>query len=89
MQGRANDQIKIKESADLIGSGSRALLESKIALQDEAEGEVLNELNARAAEAKGHVECTEIIKNNAIARAVPIVNVQHPQAKVTHEAATN
>lgn len=87
MQGMENDRIKIKETAELAGRGSRALLESKIALQDKAQGEVLNELNATAAESRGHVECTEIIKDDATARAVPIVNVQHPRAKVTHEAA--
>ncbi len=87
MQGKKDDRIKIKETADLNEPGARALLESKIALQDEARGEVLNELNAFAAEAKGHVECTEIIKDQATARAVPIVDVRHPQAKVTHEAA--
>jgi len=35
----------------------------------------------------GHVDCTEIIKDQAVARAIPIVDVRHPEAKVTHEAA--
>ncbi len=87
MQGQKSDKLKIRETADLIGSGARALLESKLALQDEASGEVLNELTASAPGAKGHVECTEIIKDDATARAVPVVDVQHPEAKVTHEAA--
>jgi Fe-S cluster assembly scaffold protein SufB len=29
----------------------------------------------------------EIVKDNAVAKAVPIVKVTHPLAKVTHEAA--
>ena len=87
MQGREDDRIRIKEAADLTGRGARALLESRLALQDRARGEVLNELNAAAPDSRGHVECTEIIKNEASARAVPIVDVQHPSAKVTHEAA--
>ncbi|SDL28949.1 SufB/SufD family protein [Halarsenatibacter silvermanii] len=87
MQGQKSDKLNIRETADLIGSGARALLESKLALQDEAAGEVLNELTASAPGAKGHVECTEIIKDDATARAVPVVDVQHPEAKVTHEAA--
>ena len=61
--------------------------ETKIALQDEAEAEVLNELTALAPGAKGHVDCTEIIKDDAVARAIPIVDVRDPGAKVTHEAA--
>ncbi|MFO7946808.1 MAG: SufD family Fe-S cluster assembly protein, partial [Armatimonadota bacterium] len=35
----------------------------------------------------GHVDCREIIQDNGVARAVPIVEVRHPQAHVTHEAA--
>jgi hypothetical protein len=33
------------------------------------------------------VDCREIIKDRAIGRAIPIVQVTHPLAKVTHEAA--
>ncbi|MFW6029000.1 MAG: SufB/SufD family protein [Halanaerobiales bacterium] len=87
MQGYADDKIKIREAGDLIGQGARGYLETKIALQDEAEAEVLNELTALEDGAKGHVDCTEIIKDDAIARAIPIVDVRNPGAKVTHEAA--
>jgi len=37
--------------------------------------------------ARGHVDCMEIVKDRAVARAIPIVNVTHPLAKVKHEAA--
>jgi Fe-S cluster assembly scaffold protein SufB len=37
--------------------------------------------------AKGHVDYIEIVKDRAVTRAIPIVNVTHPLAKVTHEAA--
>ena len=87
MQGYADDKIKIREAGELLGKGARGYLETKIALQDEAEAEVLNELTALAPGAKGHVDCTEIIKDDAVARAIPIVDVRDPGAKVTHEAA--
>ncbi|MGM0501003.1 MAG: SufB/SufD family protein [Bacillota bacterium] len=87
ISGYEDDQIKIKENADLRGANARGLLETRIALQDEAKAEILNEMTAYAAGAKGHVDCTEVIKDNAHARAVPIVDVRHPEAKVTHEAA--
>ena len=87
IRGEKDDKIKIREAGELKGKGARGILDSKIALQDEASGEILNEMIAHAPEAKGHVDCTEIIKDNATARAVPIVEVQHPEAKVTHEAA--
>ncbi|MGM0370754.1 MAG: SufB/SufD family protein [Bacillota bacterium] len=86
ISGYADDQIKIKEAGQLAGENARGLLETRIALQDEAEAEIENEMIATAAGAQGHVDCTEIIKDQAIAKAVPIVDVRHPQAKVTHEA---
>jgi Fe-S cluster assembly scaffold protein SufB len=44
-------------------------------------------MEAQAKGARGHVDCREILKDNAVASAVPIVKVTHPLAKVTHEAA--
>ena len=37
--------------------------------------------------ARGHVDCLEIVKDQAVARAIPAVSVSHPLAKGTHEAA--
>ena len=87
ISGQKNDLIKIREAAHLNGKFARGILDSKIAIKDQAEAEIYNELTADAAEAMGHVDCTEIIKDQAIARAIPIVDVRHPEAKVTHEAA--
>ena len=44
-------------------------------------------MEAHAQGARGHVDCREIIKDRAIGRAIPIVLVTNPLAKVTHEAA--
>jgi len=87
ISGQKDDFIKIREAGHLKGKNSRGVLDSKIALKDNAEAEIYNELTAGAAGAMGHVDCTEIIKDKAVARAVPIVEVKHPEAKVTHEAA--
>lgn len=35
----------------------------------------------------GHVDCKEIVQGDAVATAIPIVEVRHPKAPVTHEAA--
>ncbi|HBT20187.1 MAG TPA: SufBD protein [Peptococcaceae bacterium] len=87
VNGYGNDRIKIREAGCLKGDGSRGLLESKIALKDEARAEVFNEIVALGAKAWGHVDCTEIIRDRAFAKAVPVVDVRHPEARVTHEAA--
>ncbi len=85
--GRGDDRIKIHEKAQLVGEGARGVLTTSIAVADQAEAEVRNTLLASAPFARGHVDCKEIVRDRAIATAIPIVDVRHPQAHVTHEAA--
>lgn len=87
ISGCKNDAIKIHETALLEGEYARAVLKTYIALRDDAQAEVFNTLRASAAYARGHVDCKEIVQGNAVARAVPVVEVNHPLAHVTHEAA--
>ena len=85
--GRGHDRITIRETARLNGEDARAVLQTHIAVKDEATAEVYNSLAANAAGARGHVDCKEIVQGRAIAKAVPIVEVNHPRAHITHEAA--
>jgi uncharacterized protein len=87
IHGRGDDKIKIREVGRLIGEKSVGVLTSRVAARDNARAEVYNELTATAPYARGHVDCKEIIQGNGSARAVPIVDVKHPKAHVTHEAA--
>ena len=85
--GHANDDIKIKEKVILAGENSRGLIKTRVALEDAAEAEVTGITEGNAAGARGHVDCMEIVKDNAVAKAIPIVTVTNQLAKVTHEAA--
>lgn len=87
VDAKKDDKIKIKENAFLNGENSRGVLTTRVALRDEAKATVENKLIAEAPEAKGHVDCKEIVQDNADAKAIPIVQVKHPKAHVTHEAA--
>lgn len=87
ISGQADDLIKIKESGYLQGHHARGVLTSKIAVRDQARAEVHNTLVAEAEYARGHVDCKEIIQDQGVATAIPIVEVKHPRAHVTHEAA--
>jgi uncharacterized protein len=87
ISGSGNDRITIKETARLVGDHSRGVLTTNIAMRDSAQASVYNTLIASAPYARGHVDCKEIVQGNAVARAVPIVEVNHPKAHVTHEAA--
>jgi len=85
--GHADDDIKIKEKVILSGKNARGLIKTRVAIEDEAKAEVINTTEGNAEGARGHVDCLEIVKDNATAKAIPIVSVIHPLAKVTHEAA--
>ncbi len=85
--GRGHDRIRINETGRLNGEGATAVLQSHLALRDDAFAEIYNTLTANAAHARGHVDCKEVVQGNAVAKAVPVVEVTHPLAHVTHEAA--
>jgi Fe-S cluster assembly scaffold protein SufB len=87
VSGREDDHIKINETAHLVGEHARGALTSKIAVRDRAQAEVHNKITASAAHARGHVDCKEILQDQGVAVAIPIVDVRHPKAHVTHEAA--
>jgi Fe-S cluster assembly scaffold protein SufB len=87
ISGRGDDRIHIRESGHLVGEQARAALTSYIAVRDDAQAEIYNVLRADAPRARGHVDCKEIVQGRAIAKAIPIVEVNHPLAHVTHEAA--
>lgn len=85
--GHANDKISIKEAVILSGENARGLIKTRVALEDEATAEITGITEGNAPGARGHVDCMEIVKDKAIAQAIPIVKVTNPLAKVTHEAA--
>jgi hypothetical protein len=87
ISGSGDDRIKIHEKADLVGEHSRGVLTTSIAVRQQARAEILNTLVATAAYARGHVDCKEIVQGEAVANAVPVVEVRHDKAHVTHEAA--
>lgn len=90
MNARVNathdDVVKIKEIAHLNGEHSKGVLLSRVAVRDNAKAEVHSELTASAPFARGHVDCKEIVQDDGVVSAVPIVKVNHPKAHITHEA---
>ena len=85
--GHGNDAIRIREHVVLSGRNARGIIKTRIAVEDDAVVEVTGITEGNAAGTRGHVDCMEIIRDRAVAKAIPIVSVTHPQAKVTHEAA--
>jgi hypothetical protein len=85
--GHMGDEIAISERVHLNGTGARGLVKSRVAVEDQARARIVGATHGNAAGARGHVDCMEIVRGEARASAVPEVEVTHPQAKVTHEAA--
>jgi len=86
--GKNDDVIKITEKVNLNGNGARSLIKTRVVLRDRAQAEVIGETYGNAPYARGHVDCIELVDGEqAIAKAIPIVQVSNEKAKVTHEAA--
>ena len=85
--GHGTDDIRIRDELILEGEDARGLIKSRVAVEDEATSAVIGVTHGKAAGARGHMDCKEIVRDHAVASAEPIVRVEHPQAMVTHEAA--
>ncbi|WP_292376007.1 MULTISPECIES: SufB/SufD family protein [unclassified Methanosarcina] len=85
--GKKDDKIKVIEKVSLNGENARSVIKSRLAITDNAESEFRGITEGHAPRARGHVDCMEVIQGNAKAEAIPIVRVDNPLAKVTHEAA--
>ncbi|OGW39454.1 MAG: hypothetical protein A2010_01895 [Nitrospirae bacterium GWD2_57_9] len=85
--GHADDEVKITEKVVLAGERARGLIKARVAVEDDASAEIRGITEGNAAGSRGHVDCMEIVKDRAVAKAIPLVQVNNPGAKVTHEAA--
>ena len=86
INAKGDDVINIRETGHLNGDYARGVLTSRVAVRDRAKAEVYNKITASGSYARGHVDCTEIIQDDGIVSAVPIVEVTNPKAHITHEA---
>lgn len=85
--GKGTDRIAVKETIRLNGPHARGLAKARIALRDQATSEVVGTTEGNAPFTRGHVDCVEIVRDQAVASAVPVVRVRDDRAYVTHEAA--
>ena len=85
--GHENDQVKVNEIVHLNGDHARGLARTRVAVRDASVSQVFTTMEGNAPYARGHMDCTEIVRGQAIAQNTPIVVVRDDQAQVTHEAA--
>ncbi len=85
--GSEDDTIHINEIVRLNGEKARGLTKTRVAVRDRAVSEVYTTAEGNAPHSIGHMDCTEIVRGQAVARNVPIVVVRNDRARITHEAA--
>ena len=85
--GSDDDEIKVNEVVRLNGEGARGLTKTRVAVRDRAVSEIYTTAEGNAPGTVGHMDCTEVVRGDAMARNVPVVVVRNDQARVTHEAA--
>lgn len=85
--GHGDDNISITDKVELDGVNSKGLIKTRVAIEDNAHAQVTGITEGNARGARGHVDCMEVVKDKAVAKAIPIVMVTNSLAKVTHEAA--
>ena len=83
----ARDKVEIFDEVLLKGENSRSLIKSRAAAINGGSVFIQGETIALAKGARGHIDCQEIIiGKKSAAKAAPIIEVCHPEARVTHEA---
>ena len=85
--GSADDEINVSEVVRLNGEGARGLTKTRAAVRDRATSQIYTTAEGNAPGSVGHMDCTEVVRGEAMARNVPIVVVRDDRARVTHEAA--
>jgi Fe-S cluster assembly scaffold protein SufB len=85
--GHADDEVVVKEVVHLNGEKARGLTRTRVAVRDQARSQVFTTMEGNAPGARGHMDCTEIVRDRAVAQNTPLVIVRDDQAQVTHEAA--
>jgi uncharacterized protein len=85
--GKDDDRITVREVVKLNGERSRGLTKTRVAVRNAANSHIFTTMEGNAPGARGHMDCTEIVRDRAEASNTPIVVVRDDQAQVTHEAA--
>lgn len=85
--GTGDDRVTVKETVRLNGETARGLTRTRVAVRDSAHSSVFTTMEGNAPGARGHMDCTEVVRDAALATNTPVVVVRNDQAQVTHEAA--
>ncbi len=84
---KMDDRVDINETIHLNGKRSSGIAKTYVVGQDESRAEVINEVYGKGDNAKGHIECDEIIAGEKVElTTIPKLKVINNTAEITHEA---
>ncbi|MHA1401481.1 MAG: SufB/SufD family protein [Candidatus Heimdallarchaeaceae archaeon] len=84
---KQDDVVVTREKIDLEGEKASGLILSRVVLRDKSKSEFIGITEGFAPNTQAHVDCSEIIMDQATASAIPEIRAHHPTCKLTHEAA--
>ncbi len=87
VKSRMNDRVFVEESAKLEGKNAASVLKSRLVATDNSKANFVGEIIGEGNNSRGHVDCKEIIMNNAVAETTPKLKVVNKTSRLTHEAA--
>ena len=76
--GTEEDRIQVREVVRLNGDKARGLTKTRVAVRNQALSEIFTTMEGNAPGARGHMDCTEIVRDTAEARNTPIVALAGP-----------
>jgi ABC-type transport system involved in Fe-S cluster assembly, permease component len=85
--GINKDRVRVNEIVYLNGKNAHGLAKTRVAVRDQAASDIVTTTYGNAPGAKGHMDCTEIVRDQGRATNNPVVSVSNALAQVTHEAA--
>ena len=84
---REDDYLEIDEEINLNGEGSSGIAKTTVFATDQSKAKIINKAYGNAPFSRGHIECNEIIKGDAVeVGTVPELYVKNEKAELTHEA---
>ena len=82
-----DDKGLLDEKVSLNGKDSGAVVKSRVVVRENSVMNVRNRIVANEEGCVGHIDCSEVLLDNGKTCAYPEAIVNHPKARVTHEAA--
>ncbi len=84
--GTEKDRIGVRTGVHLNGEQATGFINNHVAVRDQARSRIFAVAIGNAAGTRGHIDCTEIVRDEALAESNPRAVVRHNQSRITQSA---